>query len=116
TKLFTGNLLFEIAICSCDDPSIDAYGFDATDSFEGLLFDDAQHLGLDRDMQLSDFVEEYCALIRQLELTDLSGECSCVRALFMAEKFIFDKCRRNGSAVDCHEGLVAPRTQLVNRS
>ena len=91
-------------------------GFETTDAFKALLFDNSKHFRLNRQMEFTDLVEEDGSLIREFEFPRFAGKRSRIRPLFMSEQFVLDEAVRNRSTIDRDTRLVTPRAELVNGS
>src|SRR5277367_4547852 len=68
-----------------------ANGSRTPEPFELTLLEDAQQFCLQLQRQLSDFVQEDCGIVRQLEAPDLARECASERSFLPAEKLAFDQ-------------------------
>ena len=62
----------QIAVGGGDDAHVDLERTRPADAFEPLVLERAQDLGLQRQRQLADLVEEQRAAVRQLELAGLA--------------------------------------------
>ena len=64
--------------------------------------------------QLADFVEEERAVVGEIHLADFAGAGSGEGAALVAEEFVFDQAFGDGGAVQCDEGLLAARREMVD--
>jgi hypothetical protein len=71
-----------------------------------------QHLGFRR--QFTDFVQQDCTAVGQLEPSDPSPGGACERSCLVAEQFTGDHARRQGGATHSYERMVTARAQLVD--
>ena len=73
-----GDLLLEVLVRGGEHADVDADGLLAAHALEGLLLQDAQHLGLGLEAHVADLVEEERAAVGELELAapprDRAGE------------------------------------------
>src|SRR5258706_5332756 len=87
---------------------VDRDGLAAADRLDLLLLDDAQELGLQRERQLADLVEEQRAAVRLAEQPALrlvrAGECAAA----VAEQLALDERRLQRRAVDRDQRAAAP--------
>src|SRR5437867_855354 len=115
SKLLLLDEILQISIRCSHHPRIDANGFKSADTFERLLFDHTQNLGLNRKVKLADLVEKHRSLVCQFELSGLSSKGARIRTFLMSKQFVLNERVRNRSTVDSHKRLVAPRAELMNR-
>ena len=115
-KLTLADGLIQVSIRGRDDADVDADRLAASDRFELLLLEDAQQLHLCVEGQLSDFVQEERAAVRQLEsadsLFDRTGKC----AFDVSEQFALNESWRDGATVHFDERPVASPAAAVHRS
>ena len=78
------------------------------DPNEAARFEHAQQLCLQFDRHFGDFVEKQRAAARALEIALVLARGSREGAAFVAEQFGFHEARRDGAAVDGHEGAGRP--------
>jgi hypothetical protein len=76
----------------------------------------AQQLGLQRQRQLADLVQEDGAAVGQLEPAGAFTMAAGEGAAFVAEQFALEQRLGNGGAVDLDEGRVAARAGQVQRA
>src|SRR5205085_2740179 len=110
------NRLFQISIRRRDDADVNLNRSVSADAFEGMPFQDAQELGLNRWPHFPDFVEEQRPLVCLFELADLAARGAGERALLVAEQFAFEKALGKCRAVHTDEGRVAPAAVEVDRA
>src|SRR6202035_1821284 len=65
------HFLLKITIRRGDDARIDLDGFLSSNSFEALLLEKSQKLGLQRRRQIGNLVEKHCAFVSRLESSGL---------------------------------------------
>src|SRR5688500_4554386 len=81
-----------------------------------LLLQGAEEFRLEFQGNITDFVEEERAAVRQFEAPDALRDCASEGALFMAEEFALEEAGRNGGAVQFDESAVAAVAQVVERA
>src|SRR5207247_8385566 len=81
--LTRGDGRFQVAIRGGDDAHVDLQRGRATNPLEPLFFERSENLGLQRQRQIADFVEEQRAAVCQLELSRLSGGLSGERSFLV---------------------------------
>ena len=106
---------FQIPVRRGDDAHIDVQRRRPADALELFFFERAQNLGLHRERQIADFVEEQRAPVRELELAGLSLRRAGERAFLVAEQLRFEQRLGNRRAVDGDERTVRPRAERVER-
>src|SRR6202035_4911188 len=115
TSEFAGcNHLFEIAIGRRDEPNIDSSRVNAPQSFKFALLQCTQQLRLTFDGNVSHFVEEQSALIRQFHAADFLSNRAGERSLFMSKQFALQQTGRNGSTIQLHKRALLAPTAVVN--
>src|SRR5262249_25942937 len=80
----------------------------------GLLLDDLEELDLQRQLDVTDLVEEQGAAVGGLEQARLGRLGVRVGAALVAEELGLEKRGRNGGAVDLDEWPAAPRALVVD--
>src|SRR5207247_9650376 len=113
-KLVCGDHVGKIAVGRGDQPDVRPDRPRAAQPFKFLFLQNSQQLRLQLEGNVADFVQKKRALMRQLKAADLLGDCSCERALLMAENLAFQQSRRNRGTIDFYKGAVPPRTEVVN--
>ena len=83
--------LFEVAVRRRYDASVDVKRLRTADTLELLLLEGSQDLGLEREWQIADLVEEERAAMGQLESSWLALRGACERALFVAEQLALEQ-------------------------
>ena len=106
----------QVAVRRRDDPHVDLKRRRAADPLEALLFERAQNLGLQRQRQIADLVEEQRAAMRHLELAELARRRAGERALLVAEQLGLEQGLGNRGAVDGDKRSVGARTERVQRA
>src|SRR5207247_1055478 len=107
--------LFEIAVGGGDDADVDMDALLATDAHELALLDHAQQLRLERGGELADLIEEDRALIRELELAELTGVRVRERAALVSEELALEEVLGNRGAVERDQRPLGARALVVNR-
>ena len=116
TELALGGQGGQVAVRGRDQPHVRANGLVAADPLEGLLLEQAQYLGLQRQRHVADFVEEEGATVALLELADAAPVGPGEGALLVAEQLALDERLRQGAAVDRQEGPIRAGAVLVDRA
>src|SRR5882724_3644345 len=111
-----GYHLLKILICRGNYPHIDSSRLRTTESFELLLLNHAQELGLKLDRQFANFVEEKRTAISGLKATYSMCQGSSKGASLMSKEFALDQRGGNGRAVDCYKTLLAAGACIMNGS
>ena len=96
--------------------SVDVKRLRTADALELLLLERAKDLGLEREWQIADLVEEQRAAMGQLESSWLALRGARERALFVAEQLAFEQRLGDRRAIDRDERSVGARAQRVQRS
>ena len=81
-----------------------------------LLLERAENLGLQRQRQIANLVEEERPAMRQLEPSRLARGGAGERPLLVAEQLRFEQVFRDRRAVDGDERAVGPRAEHVQRA
>ena len=97
-----------------DHPHIGLDGLAAPDPVELALLQHPQQLDLHRQRHIADFVEEEGAPLGQFEAAAPGGNGTGEGPLLVTEQLALEQLRRNGAAVDGHEGARASGGQLVD--
>ena len=84
----------EVAVGGGDDAHVDRAGLRAAHALELAVLQDAQQLGLQRDGQLADLVQEQRPPVGQLEAAELARQGAGEGALLVAEQLALDQARR----------------------
>ena len=108
-------VVFQIPVGSGDKPDVKGDGIDPPHPEELPLLDHPEELDLHRDGHVANLVQEYRAPIGGLQQTGFGLHRSGEGAFFMAEQFVGHQLLGKGAAVEGHEPLVAPETELVDR-
>src|SRR5262245_27901425 len=69
----------QLLVGRSDDAHVDVQQLGAANAFETPLLEDAKELGLQREREVADLVEEERALMSQLELAGLARHGACKR-------------------------------------
>src|SRR5207248_4740859 len=113
-KLAVFDHLLQVTVGGGHQTRIHRNGAVAPQSFEFLLLEGAEELGLNLKRNVTDFVEEQRSLVRQLEATDFPRDRPREGAPLVSEQFAFEQAAWDRRAVEFHEGALAARTQVVN--
>src|SRR5687767_4610337 len=106
---------FEIAVCGGEDAHVYGDSPAAAELFDLALLKYAQELGLERERDVADLIEEDRAALGQLELSGASLDAGRDPALD-AEELGLEERLRQGGAVDSHERAVFPRGVAVDQT
>jgi hypothetical protein len=74
-------------VCRCDQASVHYPLPDLTQTTKVLVFQNLQKLGLDLQIQITNFVKKRGPFVADLQETNFALDCSRKRAFLMAEKF-----------------------------
>lgn len=89
TESLAGHRLLEIAVGGRQQAHVELDGLFRPHPLDVPLLDGPQQLGLNRQGQLPDFIEEERAVVRQFELTGPVPVGAGIGAFDMAEEFAF---------------------------
>src|SRR6185369_11487643 len=78
-----------------------------------VFLQDTQQLGLHRQRQFADFIEEQRAAVGQLETTGFVLQRASERAARMAEEFALEKIIWNRTAIDLDQRTFSARAAFV---
>ena len=106
----------QVLVRRADDAHVDRDLVAAADALDHALLQEAQQLGLQRERQVADLVEEQRAAVGRLDLADRLPCRAGERALLVAEQLALEQVLGNRGAVDRDEALAAPRRQVVQRA
>src|SRR5262249_46551994 len=123
-KLSRCNAVLEPPIRRSDEAHVDRSRLQTADTGYLALFDGAKKLGLTRERQLTNLIEEDRSSVGRLQETALRLRCSCESATFVAEQLALEEGLGKRRAVDANEwstrarGLTvqAPRQDLLTGS
>src|SRR5262249_11452937 len=101
-----GDSLSQIAMRGGDQTHIDFYRFGSSDPLETPFLKDAEQLGLHRQGNLGNFVEQNRAVVGKFEAALALSNGPRIRALFVAEQFAFQQVLRQCSAIDRDKGSI----------
>ena len=105
----------EIAIGRGDDADVDRQVVVAADTTDLAALERAQELGLEREAELADLVEQDGATVRGLKHADAALVCAGERAPLVTEQLGLEEIRRHGTAIDDEERLLGARAAAVHR-
>ena len=106
----------EVLVGRTQQPHVDRLLADGAHRPHRALLDRAQQLGLHRQRQVADLVEEQRAAVGRLEEAFAVFGRTREGALAVAEELRFQQLLRDRTAVDGDEGLRAARTHFVDRA
>ena len=113
TEMPGGDLRLEIAIGGRDDTHIDPDYAIAAQRLQLALLQDPKQLGLQRQRQLADLIQQQGAAIRHHEVATVIMGRAREGATPMPEQRAFDQVRRQGGAVDAHQRTRSPPGSIV---
>src|SRR5205809_8081385 len=90
----------EIAVGCGDDANIHLYRLPAADSPDLTGFENAKKLGLKREIEFTDLVEEKSGLVRLLEIPMMLRDSPAKRAAFMSEELAFSMIFRQSCTIE----------------
>ena len=99
----------EVAVGGGDDADVDGDGVIRADRGDGLFLQDAQELGLRRQRQVADLVEEQGAAVGGGDVPGARREGAGERPLGVAEELGLDERLRDGGAIQRAEGPIGAR-------
>src|SRR5260370_41466572 len=97
----------EIAVGGDDDTDVHFDRLRPTHAFEATFLDDAKKLGLAREWEFADFVEEQRAALGHFDFAGFAIAGPGESTAFVAEKFVFDEAFGNSRTVQRDERLFA---------
>ena len=106
-------LCCQVAIGGCDQAHIHPVFAVRAQALQLAALQYAQQFGLHRQWQFTDFVEEQCAAIGELELAAALAMGAGEGSAYMAEQFAFHQGVRQGGAVEADQRLVSAVAGLV---
>src|SRR5467141_4266842 len=113
SELLLAHHRFEIAVRSGNQACVGPKRARASQPLELSLLQHAEQFGLQLERNLSYLIQKNRTAVGYFEaanaLRDRSREC----ALLMPKQLAFQQARRYGRAVELHEGLGPPRTQIM---
>src|SRR5437762_12339634 len=86
----------------------------ASKALEFLVLQDPEQLRLQRQGNVSDFVEKQSPSVRHVETANFLGERSGESALFVSKKFVLGWFKRHASTIQFTEGALAPWADIWN--
>ena len=104
-----GDFSRQVPVRGRDDASVGAECFGTPDALELALLKDAEDLGLGRERQLCDFIEEEGPTGGTLEAPGLLAVGSGEGALLMTEQLAFDQALWQRPTVDTDQGAGRAR-------
>jgi hypothetical protein len=110
------DLLAQVAVGRRQHPHVDLDRLVAADPLDLALLEDAQQLGLQRDVELADLVEEDRAAVGLLEAAEVLADRAGEAALLVAEQRRLDQLLGDRAAVEHDERLGLARRRVVHRA
>src|SRR3954468_9058700 len=107
------DLFLELPIGGRDNADIDRNSLGGTDRNGLTLLQNSKQLYLKRRRHLADFIQEEAAPPRRRKQPLLVPYGSGERPLYVSEQLAFKQVLRQGSAVNRHEGPVAPAGEVM---
>jgi hypothetical protein len=114
-KRVSGRRGRQIPVGGGDQAGVGAPGAGAAQALELLLLQDAQELGLHLERELADLIEKERAMVSQLEAAEALRHGPGKGAFLVPEELTFEQSRRDGRAIERHEGVATPRAALMKR-
>src|SRR6185436_13817314 len=111
-----GDRGLQVPVRGGDHAHVDVQRRRAADALEGLFFEGAEDLRLQRQRQIADLVEEQRPAVGELELPGLPLRRAGERALLVAEELRFKERFGDRRAVDRDKRAVVARAQRVERA
>ena len=109
------DLFGRIAVRRTNDPDIDLARLDRADGLDHRRLQEAQQLGLQRQIHFADFIQEQRSTVGRRSSPQLVRNCPGKRPFQVAEDFGFKKIFRDRAAVERDERAGAPRRLVVDR-
>src|SRR6185436_7705461 len=107
------DLLIQVPPRRGEHPHVDGDGAIAADPPDLAALDHAEELWLEREIEITDLVDQQRPPVRLLEDAAVRGDGAREGALLVAEERRLDEVRGHGGAVEDHEGAGAPRPLVV---
>src|SRR6266566_5236780 len=86
----------------------------ASETFELLLLDRTEELGLQFEWQIADFVEQQRAAVRRLKAPHSGCHRASKRTSLIPEHLALEQCGRNRRAVDRDKTMVPACARLMD--
>src|ERR1700747_2626694 len=115
-KTAGGNGGLQIGVGDAHQASFDSKGLGAAKALKAALLKHTQEFALRFRRERRDFVEHNRSLAAEFEPAEFAFDGAGEGAALVAEKFAFDKMRRQRSTINFQERRVAPRTEFVHQS
>src|SRR5262245_21323811 len=109
------NFAIEIAPRRRNDADVELDRLLTSDAHQLSSLDGAQQLGLERERQIANLIDEQRAMLRALEHSAPQPDRTGERAALVAEELGFDQARRDRRAVEDHERGGGAMALTVNR-
>ena len=107
------DLLAEVSVGYRDEPGGDGAGLVAAHAGEGAVLEYLEELGLDREIEAADLIEEEGSEVGLFDASELGSVGSGEGAFFVPEELGFEQGVRDGRTADLDEGAPAPARQGV---
>jgi hypothetical protein len=114
-KLITFYHSFEVPVSCRDNPHINAMGLSTSETFEFLLLQNTQELGLQREGYVAKFVKKESTFVRQFKAANFFRDGARKSASLMAKELTFEQVEGNGGTVQLDQRVAAAGTSIVNR-
>src|SRR5437868_7704310 len=109
-------LIFQIAAGRRDDPSIGRNFLDPTNTVIRSSVQNAQQLHLRARFEFTDFVEEQCALVGQLEEPGFLRVGAAKCAFLISEQLTLNQMFGKSTTVHVNQRFVTSQRKMMNRS
>src|SRR5438477_1752727 len=109
-----GNQLRQILMRRADNPYIHLDRATATNPLDDLILKKAQKLDLNRLRDVADFIEEQCAVVRSLNLSDDLLDCASEGASLVPEQLAFEQRLGNSRAAQWNERATCSRAERMD--
>src|SRR4029450_6229506 len=114
TETLRGHQLRQGRVCRRDHLDVGPQRVRAAETLELALLQDPKQFRLHVERRLANFIEEYRAVVGQLEPPDARRRGAGERSPFVAEQLALEQCRWKRGAVACDERVPAARAQAMD--
>src|SRR5271166_3483128 len=115
-KLAFANHRGKIPVGGGDDSHIDMDRSGAPQTFELLLLNGTQQLGLQFQADVTDFIEKKRTMIGEFESAFLLHQGPGESSFLVSKQFTFQQSRGNGSTVHSHQRVISPGAEVMDRA
>src|SRR5260221_5441070 len=105
--------LFQVLVGRSDDTNVDSRCARAADCLKLTFLQDAEHLRLNLQWHVSNFIEEQSAAIGQREAADMRVDGTRKGSAFVPEQLAFKKAGGGCRANYLHQGSVPAKAAIV---